>query len=85
MYQLIQKCLSANQFHVDCPQKEKQGRMKDYLVTENHIVLLSTQKHQVESYINHTQVGTDGMEVAKHTGGQPVANTLHGQVRRECF
>lgn len=51
-----------------------------HLITEDNIILLPTEENQIESHKDHSQVCTQGMQVAKHTGGQPVTHThlLHG-------
>ena len=49
---------------------------RSHLVTDYHIVLYSAEEHQVESQVDHPQVGTQGMQIPKHTGRQPVTHTL---------
>lgn len=46
-----------------------------HLITEDDVILHPTEEDQVEGHIDHPQVSTQGMQVAKHTGGQPVTHT----------
>lgn len=46
-----------------------------HLITEDDIVLHPAEKDQVEGHVDHPQVGTEGMQVAKHAGGKPVTHT----------
>lgn len=39
-----------------------------HLITEDNIVLYATEEDQVESHVDHPQVGTQSMQVAKYTG-----------------
>lgn len=55
--------------------EKKCWRCVTNLITEDHVVLCSTEEDQVESYVDHPEVGTQGMQVPKHTGGQPVTHT----------
>lgn len=46
-----------------------------HLITEDDIVLHPTEEDQIKSHKDHPQVSTQCMQVAKHTGGQPVTYT----------
>lgn len=40
-----------------------------HLITEDDIIFHTAKEDQVEGHIDHPQVGAQGMQVAKHTGG----------------
>lgn len=42
---------------------------KIYLIAEDNIIFHPAEKDQVEGHIDHPQVGTHCMQVAKDTGG----------------
>lgn len=48
---------------------------KTHLITEDDIVLHSAEKDEIQSHIDHPQVGAQSMQIAEHTGGEPVTHT----------
>lgn len=48
---------------------------KTHLIAEDDVVLHPAEKDEIQSHVDHPQVGTQRMQVAKHTGGEPVTHT----------
>lgn len=48
---------------------------KTHLIAEDDVVLHPAEKDEIQSHVDHPQVGTQRMQVAKHTGGEPVTRT----------
>lgn len=40
-----------------------------HLITEDDVIFYPAEEEQIESHVDHPQVGTERMKVAKHTGG----------------
>lgn len=48
----------------------------NHLITEDNIILHPAKEDQVDGHIDHPKVGTQGVQVAKHTGRKPVTHTV---------
>lgn len=46
-----------------------------HLITEDDVRFYPAEEEQIESHVDHPQVGTERMQVAKYTGRQPVTHT----------
>lgn len=48
---------------------------KTHLIAEDDIVLHPAEEDEIQSHVDHPQVGTKGMQVAKYAGREPVTHT----------
>lgn len=44
-------------------------RSTTHLITEDDVIFYPAEEEQIESHVDHPQVGTERMQVAKYTGG----------------
>lgn len=42
---------------------------KTHLITEDDVIFYPAEEEEIEGHVDHPQVGTERMQVAKHTGG----------------